>query len=649
MLKKLSLFKKLLIANILYAIPVIALIYLMVAAQNVNIDFGIQEKKGNLIQRPVENLLEVFLNIRSGIETDSKKAHDTAITILNDIENTLAIVGHDLQFDLEGLKKRKREAVEFSLLKNKVNDLFKMNFRSDDFLKKNNELVADLRTIITHAGDTSNLILDPDLDSYYLMDITLLALPQTQDRIAEILAYVESLPPSLSREQVTQLAVYQTLLKQADFDRISADLQTTLNEDANFYGVSKTLKEKLEPAIIQYTESTQKFIDALGLASQNAAIQNKDDLIKIGQKSLNSSFTSWHIAVNELDQLLDTRIDILTHQKHKGLVYSLLALMFAVAVLFWISQNFNSNMKLVIQKLNSVVAQTQSAGLQLVKLSENLSTVSMDQASAIQQTSSAVVEIESMTKTTLSNVSASKELSEESNEFTEKTVESVRSLASAIQMISNSNIELLQQMDQNKEQMNEIKNIISNIGQKTKVINEIVFQTKLLSFNASVEAARAGEFGKGFAVVAEEVGSLANLSGTASKEISEMLNTSITSVEKITTETSENVSRLVQVNKEKVDDGVNLATDCSTSVEEIKNKLNSVLEALIAVLQAASEQTKGLEEISDAITKIDELSQKNMKMSQQTAEQSKVLAEQTQALNEITTVVQNVVMGEQHI
>ncbi len=51
-----------------------------------------------------------------------------------------------------------------------------------------------------------------------------------------------------------------------------------------------------------------------------------------------------------------------------------------------------------------------------------------------------------------------------------------------------------------------------DIGDKTKVINDIVFQTKRLSFNASVEAARAGEHGKGFAVVAEEVGNLAQMS-----------------------------------------------------------------------------------------------------------------------------------------
>src|SRR5256886_10844306 len=49
-----------------------------------------------------------------------------------------------------------------------------------------------VRTIIMHAGDTSNLILDPDLDSYYLMDATLVTLPQTQDRLGVIQAFAQS-------------------------------------------------------------------------------------------------------------------------------------------------------------------------------------------------------------------------------------------------------------------------------------------------------------------------------------------------------------------------------------------------------------------------------------------------------------------------
>lgn len=68
-----------------------------------------------------------------------------------------------------------------------------------------------------------------------------------------------------------------------------------------------------------------------------------------------------------------------------------------------------------------------------------------------------------------------------------------------------------------------INDLFKEINIKTKVINDIVFQTKLLAFNASVEAARAGEHGKGFAVVASEVGRLANESGKRASEINEIL------------------------------------------------------------------------------------------------------------------------------
>ena len=88
-------------------------------------------------------------------------------------------------------------------------------------------------------------------------------------------------------------------------------------------------------------------------------------------------------------------------------------------------------------------------------------------------------------------------------------------------------------MHKQKHYWLEILGYIKSIEEKTKVINDIVFQTKLLSFNASVEAARAGEQGKGFAVVAEEVGNLATMSGTSAEEISKLLESSISHIESI--------------------------------------------------------------------------------------------------------------------
>ncbi|MCB0385958.1 MAG: hypothetical protein KDD43_11240, partial [Bdellovibrionales bacterium] len=75
-------------------------------------------------------------------------------------------------------------------------------------------------------------------------------------------------------------------------------------------------------------------------------------------------------------------------------------------------------------------------------------------------------------------------------------------------------------------ELEEVNQVVRQIHEKTRVINDIVFKTQLLSFNANIEAARAGQLGRGFAVVATEVGNLADLSGKAAEEIEGLLDTS---------------------------------------------------------------------------------------------------------------------------
>jgi methyl-accepting chemotaxis protein len=644
-MKRMSLFLKLICANVLYAIPVIALIFFMVAAQNVNIDFGAQEIKGNLFQRPAEILLEKLTSAR--FSESFEKNIEESLTATNELQNALKLVGEDLQFTPEGLKKRNREQVEFSSFNERLKKLNSQiqSMSKDQKIEALNSLIVDVRTMIGHSGDTSNLILDPDLDSYYLMDITLLALPQAQDRISEILAYLKDLPNELSSEQQVKVAVYEALFKQSDVDRITADLQTTLNEDAQFYGVSPTLQSKLKPAIDEFSKSSEAFIQSLGKIATSGKFSNRLEVFKSGQLAFSQSFTSWKLAVEELDILLNNRIAVLRAERTKSLAYALMALAFAIMVLFWISSNFNSNMRKVIESLKTVVSETNTAGQQLVTLSEQLSSVSADQASAIHETSSAVTEIESMTRATLSNVASSKELSETSSEKTQEAFETMKTLSAAIAEISQANGSVTEQMDQSLREMVEITKIISQIGTKTQVINEIVFQTKLLSFNASVEAARAGEYGKGFAVVAEEVGNLAKMSGSASSEISQMLDTSITNVNSMSQNTNDRIQRVVSISKEKITIGNQLANECSHSLDEIQSRVTTILQTSLSILQAATEQSKGIEEVSKAIVRIEELSQQNMNMSRQTADQSLVLSRQTQALNEISEIVQSVVMG----
>ncbi|MBF0363116.1 MAG: hypothetical protein HQK49_18995 [Oligoflexia bacterium] len=144
--------------------------------------------------------------------------------------------------------------------------------------------------------------------------------------------------------------------------------------------------------------------------------------------------------------------------------------------------------------------------------------------------------------------------------------------------------------------LEEIISVIGDINQKTKIINEIVFETKLLSFNASIEAARAGQYGKGFAVVAQEIGNLALMSGKASLGISSLLENSTNQVKELGT--------YIQ---EKIKDGERSADECKRVFVEISDGLPSTLSSLDTVFGLMRKQQMEMERIVGNIAKLDQM------------------------------------------
>jgi methyl-accepting chemotaxis protein len=209
----------------------------------------------------------------------------------------------------------------------------------------------------------------------------------------------------------------------------------------------------------------------------------------------------------------------------------------------------------------------------------------------------------------------------------------VELMMSSMEEINQSNQDIGVQMDRSNQQMTEIVGLIQEIGTKTKVINDIVFQTKLLSFNASVEAARAGEHGKGFAVVAEEVGNLAEMSGNASKEISEMLSSSIQKVEDIVKDTKSRVDALVSAGKTKVESGIGVAKQCHGVLNEIVEHVTSVSTMADEISKASEEQASGIAEINKAVSQLDQTTQQNAATSEQSAHAATELSAQSEALS----------------
>ncbi|RYF11734.1 MAG: hypothetical protein EOO40_02720, partial [Deltaproteobacteria bacterium] len=237
-------------------------------------------------------------------------------------------------------------------------------------------------------------------------------------------------------------------------------------------------------------------------------------------------------------------------------------ILLVATVSYFIAAKLANNLSKLASQLSGDSDAVSLAADQILGSSTELSEAANQQAAAIQQTAASIDEVSAMVKKSADNAQQSQRVSQDSRKAAETGQQAVQDMIRAIGAISQSNAAIMSQVEEGNKQISDIAKVISEIGNKTKVINDIVFQTKLLSFNASVEAARAGEHGKGFAVVAEEVGNLAQMSGNAAKEIATMLDASITKVERIVQETRSRVDALVVEGKTKVEAGMKVAQTC---------------------------------------------------------------------------------------
>tara|TARA_B110001454_G_C12723340_1_gene436808 strand:+ start:23238 stop:24971 length:1734 start_codon:yes stop_codon:yes gene_type:complete len=312
---------------------------------------------------------------------------------------------------------------------------------------------------------------------------------------------------------------------------------------------------------------------------------------------------------------------------------------------YFFANQVTKSLTSVAHQLSSNANQVASASTQIASSSQQLSEASSEQAASLEQTAASLEEITSMISKATENAQNTSETSAESHKKAEEGRGAVDQMLTSMDEISQSNDAILTQINESNRQMTEIVKVIQDIGNKTKVINEIVFQTKLLSFNASVEAARAGEHGKGFAVVAEEVGNLAQMSGNAAKEITDMLDNSISKVEGIVKDTQQKVETLVQSGKEKVESGVTVAKQCSEVLNEIVQNVSRVSGLSQEISQATKEQAQGVSEINNAMTQLDTVTQQNAATSEEAASAAEELSAQAESLKASVAELMGIISG----
>jgi methyl-accepting chemotaxis protein len=612
--RSLKLWHYILLASLVGVLPMTGIVlFVMGTSVNKDINFGTQEMRGDAFQRPLEQLLDLFpryqaaaRKAQAGDESAKAALADVQRQIDSQLETLSANyngeLGRALKFNDAELASRKRDNARLTVALAGWQNLKSGSLAAAASGDAIGNLVASTRAMIAHAGDLSNLILDSDLDSYYLMDVTLCALPQTQQRLSDTILQVgDWLRSGTIATNKSQIAVMAAMLQQDDQDRITGDAQTSLSEDKNFNGLSESLQKSLPPAIGKYTAANQAFLALLNRLAAGEKV-SESEFETAGWNARAESFQLWKTSVDELDVLLATRVSAFRH--NRLLSYSGIGVTFAmVAVVIWfIARRLNKSLDAISLNLNSGAEQVVSAASQVSSASQTLAEGSSEQAASIEETSASLEEMSSMTKRNSENSQKANDLAKQARIAADKGVGDMQAMSAAMEAI--------------KVSSDDIAKII-------KTIDEIAFQTNILALNAAVEAARAGEAGMGFAVVADEVRNLAQRSAQAAKETAAKIEGAIG----------------------KTAQGVQISGKVAEALNEIVTKARQVDELAAEVASASREQTQGITQINTAVSQMDKVIQSNAANAEECAAASQELNAQAETMKKSVVKLLQLVGG----
>lgn len=257
-------------------------------------------------------------------------------------------------------------------------------------------------------------------------------------------------------------------------------------------------------------------------------------------------------------------------------------LMAAVIAGAWISRDTRHRLGIVASQLTIVSRKVAESGVRVANASESLATGAGQQAASLEETAASLEELSGMTKNNAGNVKLAKD---------------------AASSVTQSAIDGTKQMEAMVKSMDEIRAAGFDIANILKNIDEIAFQTNILSLNAAVEAARAGQAGVGFAVVAEEVRALALRSAQAGRETASKINDSMAK------------SHL----------GARMSSEVAKGFSSIQQQILQLDQRMGEIAVASDEQSEGIGQVSSAVSQMDKVTQSSARSAGDTAKAAEEL------------------------
>jgi PAS domain S-box-containing protein len=324
--------QKFILISLLFALPLALVMTLLIREINTRIEFAQKEIYGNVYLRPLRGLLEHTL--------ENKMLADTYLHGDASLKAQLLSNQAKIDQDFAALAAAQQElgptlqtAEQFNKLQaswqNLKADLLSRNAVESEEL--HNEFIGEIRALFSRVGDTSNLILDPYLETHYLMDAVLLKLPEGQDLLAQtrFLGERAVLEKQLSLEEKVRIIVLGGLVRSN-----SRATQNGLNV-AFENNAAENLTPVLQKPLQSSVSATEMFLQTLDQEIIHAETITVAPVTyrTSAASALRAGFRLWDQTIVELDGLLQSRIDSFVRQKNLVIVVTLLVLL-AVAYLW---------------------------------------------------------------------------------------------------------------------------------------------------------------------------------------------------------------------------------------------------------------------------------------------------------------------------